>query len=174
MKKIILTAVLAMFSTFVSAQRYEVVISCEYVPDMCIHKSNGGPSQGQEVQIWENNGNNNMRWIMQYVSYNTFILRSIENPDYVIGLKDGQCHDGSELALVRYTGAMTQKWQYNTDGWRGITSAFSPIWYIFAEVPNGDGNRNNWQMGQKLRLHQQDPGGVPFRGRWSIDIKRNL
>ncbi len=100
MKKIILTAVLAMFSTFVFAQRYEVVISCEYVPNKCIHKTNGGPIQGQRVQIWDNVNNNNMRWIMQYVSYNTFILRSIENPDYVIGIKNGRCQQGSEVSLV--------------------------------------------------------------------------
>lgn len=82
---------------------------------------------GNNIQLWEYNGTDAQKWVVENVGSLT-IIRSAINRNYVMDLSSANTNDGNNIQLWKYNGTNAQCWRIvtNKDGYSAIVVDLSP------------------------------------------------
>jgi len=86
---------------------YRIVSACnnDYVIDLSASKI----ANGNNIQLWDNNGTDAQKWKVTHEG-DAIVIRSAIDQDYVIDLYNSKTTNGQNINLWKYNGSNAQRW----------------------------------------------------------------
>ena len=96
-------------------------------PNFVIDLNASRIQDGNNIQLWEYNGTNAQKWVVESVGSISTIRSSIDR-NYVIDLSSANTNDGNNIHLWRANGTKAQSWRIITtkSGYSAIVSVLKP------------------------------------------------